>query len=99
LTNLAETNHRKRRRRVHQLTPDSIPQPGTFKGTLLRVRDSGINLESTLDALRRIRVVPVFTAHPTEVARRTVQWKRKRISELLEQLDNVPLVTSRALDI
>jgi phosphoenolpyruvate carboxylase len=99
LTNLAETNHRKRRRRAHQLAIDSPDQPGTFKGTLLRIRDAGISAEATFEALRRICVVPVFTAHPTEVARRTVLWKRQRIAELLEQLDSVPLVTSRALEI
>src|SRR6266446_3068639 len=36
LTNLAETNHRKRRRRASELAFDQ-PQPGTFRGTLLRI--------------------------------------------------------------
>jgi len=99
LTNLAETNHRKRRRRATQLAADIAPQPGTFKGTLLRIRDAGISPEATFEALRKIRVIPVFTAHPTEVARRTVLWKRQHIAELLEQLDTVPLVGSRALEI
>src|ERR1043165_8140210 len=36
LTNLAETNHRKRRRRAHRATPNAVGQPGTFKGPLLR---------------------------------------------------------------
>src|SRR5262245_35041353 len=99
LTNLAETNHRKRRRRVTQLAPDLPPQPGTFRGTLVRIQRCGISLDRTLQALREIRVIPVFTAHPTEVARRTVLWKRQRISQLLEELDTVPLAESRALDI
>jgi phosphoenolpyruvate carboxylase len=99
LTNLAETNHRKRRRRATQLASDQQPQPGTFKGTLLRIRDAGIPAASVLQALREVLVVPVFTAHPTEVARRTVLWKRQRIGILLEELDHVPLADSRALDI
>src|SRR5215468_12763191 len=37
LTNLAETNHRKRRRRAMQSASDESPQPGTFKGTLMRI--------------------------------------------------------------
>src|SRR5262245_29639199 len=99
LTNLAETNHRKRRRRAMQSASDASPQPGTFRGTLLRIRNAGISLEDTVEALRRICVIPVFTAHPTEVARRTVLWKRQRIAKLLEELDRVPLVDSRALEI
>ena len=99
LTNLAETNHRKRRRRAMRLSSDIPPQPGTFKGTLLRIRDAGKDLDEVLRALDQILVVPVFTAHPTEVARRTVLWKRQRISELLADLDRVPLVDSLALAI
>jgi phosphoenolpyruvate carboxylase len=99
LTNLAETNHRKRRRRAMQLSSDLAPQPGTIKGTLVRLHEAGISLEKMFAALKLVRVIPVFTAHPTEVARRTIIWKRQRISQLLEQLDNLPLSDSHALDI
>jgi phosphoenolpyruvate carboxylase len=99
LTNLAETNHRKRRRRATQLAPALEAQPGTLKGTMHRIRSAGIPLQDALKALSRIRVIPVFTAHPTEVARRTVLWKRQHIAELLEKLDSVPLVDSHALEI
>jgi len=99
LTNLAETNHRKRRRRARQIASDQPPQPGTFKGTLQRIRDAGMSVDTTRHALEAIQVIPVFTAHPTEVARRTVLWKRQRIEDLLEELDAVPLVESRALQI
>jgi phosphoenolpyruvate carboxylase len=98
LTNLAETNHRKRRRRATQLSHDA-PQAGTFKGTLERVRASGFTLDDMLRALKKILVIPVFTAHPTEAARRTVLWKRQRVSELLQELDHLPLTHDRALEI
>src|SRR5262249_31769943 len=94
-----ETNHRKRRRRATQLASDATPQPGTFKGTLLRIRNAGIDWNTAVRALEQIRVIPTFTAHPTEVARRTVLWKRQRIAELLEELDRVPLVHSDSLAI
>ncbi len=99
LTNLAETNHRKRRRQAAGIGKQQKPQPGTFLGTLIRARDAGISFEDVLQALARIHVVPVFTAHPTQVARRTVIWKRQRIARLLEDLDFVPLTESRALEI
>jgi phosphoenolpyruvate carboxylase len=99
LTNLAETNHRKRRRRASQLNPDLRVQPGTFQGTLQRLKAAGISLETVLRTLRRIEVTPVFTAHPTEVARRTILWSRQRISRLLESLDVLPLSNVQAAKI
>ncbi|MGQ0560874.1 MAG: phosphoenolpyruvate carboxylase [Gemmatimonadota bacterium] len=96
LTNLAETAHRKRRRRALQLAPDEPPQPGTMEGTLLRLKAAGLDAAAVLAQLRRVRVVPVFTAHPTEVSRRTVLFARRRIAEALERLDTVPLTDAAA---
>jgi phosphoenolpyruvate carboxylase len=96
LTNLAETNHRKRRRRAARLYRDHVPLAGSFRGTLVRLKASGINAAQALEALRRIEVTPVFTAHPTEVARRTVLSKRRNIARFLEDLDRLPLSSSDA---
>ena len=92
LINLAETNHRKRRRLSHQLSAasDSM-QRGDLHGTLHRLRRSGVTAEEAQALLCRICISPVFTAHPTEVARRSVMFKRRRISDLLEQLDRIPV--------
>jgi phosphoenolpyruvate carboxylase len=100
LTNLAETNHRKRRRRAAQLAACE-DKPGSLRGTLLRMRDSGISGESALQWLGQIQVMPVFTAHPTDVARRVVHFKQRRIARELEALDRLPLAdaeVSRAQD-
>ncbi|MGO8794691.1 MAG: phosphoenolpyruvate carboxylase [Candidatus Sulfotelmatobacter sp.] len=97
LTNLAETNHRKRRRRAGQLDRQRVPAPGSFHGTLLRLKQAGISANAALSALRQIVVTPVFTAHPTEVARQTVLLKRRRIAEQLERLDQLPLTVAEAL--
>lgn len=91
LTNLAETNHRKRRRRAAEVSINHTPQPGTLRGTLLRMREAGITAKDALDVLRQVKVIPVFTAHPTEVARRTVLFKRQRIAREIEKLDRLPL--------
>ena len=95
LTNLAETAHRKRRRRALQLDSDD-PQPGTMLGTLLRMKGAGMGADQALDQLRRVMVVPVFTAHPTEVSRRTILFKRRRIAQSLERLDALPLTDDAA---
>ena len=91
LTNLAETTHRKRRRLSHQLDPSAGPQRGSFSGTLRALKLAGISAADARALLDRITVTPVFTAHPTEVARRSVMSKRRRISTLLEQLDRIPV--------
>src|SRR5204863_6501122 len=96
LTNLAETNHRKRRRRAAQSSVEVLAQPGSFLGTLRRMRDAGIAEKQALEWLSKIEVTLVFTAHPTEVARRTVLFKRQRIAEELEQLDRLPLTEREA---
>lgn len=97
LTNLAETNHRKRRRRGGKFHAEQPPLPGSFRGTLQTLRNSGMSAEQALRALQEIKVVPVFTAHPTEVARRTVLEKRRRIGRYLELLDRLPLPLDEAL--
>src|SRR6476661_9710246 len=60
LTNLAETNHRKRRRRAGKLNSTQTPLPGSFRGTLLRMRNAGMSGEQALSALSQVKVVPVF---------------------------------------
>ncbi|HEY0703802.1 MAG TPA: phosphoenolpyruvate carboxylase [Candidatus Acidoferrales bacterium] len=99
LTNLAETNHRKRRRRAAKLHGEQAPPAGSFRGTLLRMRAAGISAEDALAALQRVKIVPVFTAHPTEVARRTVLMTRRRIAKHLEDLDRLPLPEADAAEL
>ncbi|HUH61703.1 MAG TPA: phosphoenolpyruvate carboxylase [Terracidiphilus sp.] len=91
LINLAETNHRKRRRVALQLSREAGRQRGSLAGTLCAMRRVGIDSGEAMDWLRRVLVVPVFTAHPTEVARRSVMFKRRRIGEFLEALDRIPI--------
>src|SRR3569833_192317 len=91
LINLAETNHRKRRRIALQLSGEAGKQRGSLAGTLCEMRRVGITAEEAMEWLRRILIVPVFTAHPTEIARRTVMTKRRRIGEFLTRLDQIPV--------
>ncbi len=91
LINLAETNHRKRRRIALQLSGEAGRQRGSLAGTLAEMRRVGVTKDEAMDWLRRVLIVPVFTAHPTEVARRSVMSKRRRIGEFLATLDRIPI--------
>ena len=91
LINLAETNHRKRRRLATSLHSDAAPQRGSLQGTLRRMHSAGYTADEAMHLLAQVCVTPVFTAHPTEVARRSVMFKRHRISQLLEDLDRIPV--------
>jgi len=96
LTNLAETNHRKRRLRAMRFAPGDRDKPGSMRGTLRRMRAAGISGADALKYLGQVEVTPVFTAHPTEVARRVVLFKRRRIARALEKLDRLPLTDAAA---
>jgi phosphoenolpyruvate carboxylase len=95
LTNQAESNHRKRRLRAAQINSRAL-QPGSFRGTLLRMMRNGVRAEEALAQLARVEVSPVFTAHPTEVARATVLATRRRIADQIDRLDHLPLTDAEA---
>ncbi len=97
LTNLAETNHRKRRSRAHRVAGEP-GKAGSLRATLQRMRDAGIDVNQALKWLQQVEVCPVFTAHPTEVSRRVMLFKRRRIARELENLDQLPLSDSQALE-
>jgi len=102
LTNLAETNHRKRRRRAARMLTGKLagktPVDGSFRGTLVRMKSAGVSADAMLESLRKVKVTPVFTAHPTEITRHTIRLKRRRIAAYLERLDQLPISDSEALE-
>ncbi len=87
VVNLAERIHRIRRRRDY-LRSASDPQEGSLADMARRLAAAGVTPPQAATLLQRLRIEPVFTAHPTEATRRTVLEKEQVIGRLLvERLD------------
>ena len=93
LANIAEQHHRVRRRREYQRDPDASPQPGSCEEVFARLRADGVSAGKLYDAVTSLRIELVLTAHPTEVVRRTLLQKHRRIAELLAERDHDDLTT------
>ncbi len=91
LANQAEQHHRVRRRRQYQRDEDSPPQRGSFEQAFAQLREQGIGEEEFFGAICTQEVELVFTAHPTEVTRRTLQQKHNRVAAVLEERDRLDL--------
>ncbi len=87
LTNIAEQHHkiRQRRQRAFQLAENGAI--GFLDEQLATLRQAGITAEALHETVCRMRVEPVFTAHPTEIRRRTVSMKHLRMARLLAERD------------
>ncbi|AXF13719.1 phosphoenolpyruvate carboxylase [Paraburkholderia caledonica] len=87
LANIAEDRHRNRRHRIHALA-GSAAQPGTIAYALERLVEAGTAATPVLqqffnDAL----IVPVLTAHPTEVQRKSILDAEHDVARLLAERD------------
>jgi len=81
VVNMAEKVHRIRRRRDY--LREGTPQPQSLEDTVRRLADSGLGLDAVLELLDRVRVEPVFTAHPSQATRATLLEKQQRIARTL----------------
>jgi len=87
LANVAEQHHRIRRRREHEREAGGRPQQGSVEEALPRLLEAGVAPDVLYDAVRRLRIELVITAHPTEIMRRTLQHKYNRVAAALAGLD------------
>ncbi len=85
--NLAERVHRIRRRRDYQRLGDA-PQPGGLEDALRKLRAEGVAPGDIASLIARLRIEPVFTAHPTEAVRRALLEKESELVRcLVEDID------------
>ena len=85
--NLAEKIHRIRRSRAYQRA-EAGAQRGSLEAALSELREQGIDADTVASEVNALRIQPVFTAHPTEATRRTIQEKEYDIVlRLVERLN------------
>ena len=94
LANIAEQHHRVRRRREHERDPGGRPQQGSIQEALPRLLSERLTPDALYEAVSRLRIELVFTAHPTEIMRRTLQHKYNRVAAALAELDRPDLTPS-----
>ena len=93
---MAEKVHRIRRRRAY-LRDENTPQPFGFIDILRRLKAEGASADEVERVIDTICIEPVFTAHPTEVTRRTLLRKQQSIARhLVEMMD--PYMTPQELE-
>jgi phosphoenolpyruvate carboxylase len=91
LANIAEQHHRVRRRREIEREPGGRPQQASIEEALPRLMRAGVPGDALYDAICRLRIELVITAHPTEIMRRTLQHKYNRVADALAGRDRPDL--------
>ena len=90
LANIAEdTDHARRRRAaVHS----GAPAPAsTLEHSIQLIQDAGLDPDDVRRAVGASEVVPVLTAHPTEIRRKTIQSIQTAVAALMAQRDRLEM--------
>src|SRR4029079_3582026 len=82
LANIAEDQHRMRRSRAHARA-GSAPREGTIAAALAHAEQTGLTRAELAAFFRKALIVPVLTAHPTEVRRRSTIDREMEVAQLL----------------
>ena len=93
LSNIAEDLHRNRRHRAHQFAA-SAALPGSLAHAIRRAKVKGITASEIQKFFNGALVMPVLTAHPTEVQRKSILDGLRDIAVLLHERDRVQLTPS-----
>ena len=85
LINTVEQVHRVRTHRQEGM--GSADEPGSLGRVFDNLAQAGVDAEAMADALARLEIRPVLTAHPTEATRSTVLALQARVARQLLALD------------
>ena len=89
LANIAEDQHQLRETHANALGEENGARPaeGTMAYVLMRAREAGIEPARLADFFASAMVVPVLTAHPTEVRRKSTIDREMEVARLMAERD------------
>jgi phosphoenolpyruvate carboxylase len=94
LVNIAEQNHRIRRKRDYERMAGEHFQPGSIESMIHELKTKKIPADEVEEIIHMISLELVMTAHPTEATRRAVLDIHHRIASDVRKLDD-PTLTYR----
>jgi phosphoenolpyruvate carboxylase len=99
LTNLAEEKHRVRtlRQRARRARQGRVDE--SVVEAVAEMRAGGTSNEEIDALVRRMSIMPVLTAHPTEARRRTMIVALRRVYRLLDGMDDARITPSEDAEI
>ncbi len=97
LANIAEDQHHIRRTRAHAIA-GSAPRAGSLARAIDSVLSAGVSTTALADFFKTALVSPVFTAHPTEVQRKSILNCQMVIARLLAERDRMQLTADEAAE-
>lgn len=87
LANIAEDvyqTHEQRKTKFSSITP-----VGTLEKSIKNLKDSGFSNNDIIKEMHNVSVVPVLTAHPTQVQRKSILDLIKKLTDILDKYENV----------
>ncbi len=87
LVNIAEEDFQHKYRKT-LVDEQGFQWQGSFDTTICELKQQNLAAEKVQELLNQLTYTPVFTAHPTESKRRTIQEALQRIFAVSEQLNN-----------
>ena len=98
LINTAEQTHRVRRRKSYLGKGVTDPQPASARWTMRQLRKLGATPDAIEQAMLRLDIRPVLTAHPTESTRSTLLGLQARVADDLLARESAPADEVRLIE-
>ena len=99
LVNVAEENHRLRRKRHYESLPGFHPQRGSIEDVVHRLHAAGVPYEVLAKRAQDLVITLVLTAHPTQALPPTILSKHRALWDLLTKRQLLNPVPREAADL